>query len=102
MAKRKTGYADATLTKEGTLIVGPENDAGKRIGSVWLFVSVDENGDEGVCAFMGSTGWMPMVASDEQRRDLLIPIAREIAQARGIKVVMRRFSVGEDEQVFKP
>jgi len=79
-----------------------ENYRGYRITKVWIFVSVDEDGDEGVCAFMGSQGWMPMVAADEKRLHSLIPVAQEIADARGVKIEVRAFGEPETHLVITP
>jgi hypothetical protein len=52
-----------------------------RIEEVWIFISRDDKGNEGVCAFMHPTlGWVPMVAADEQRLESLRPKAAEIAR----------------------
>lgn len=81
-----------------------ETDPGKRIDSVWLFVAVDSDGDEGLPAFAGAGGVvMPMVASDERRRDMLLEIARaEIAHGRlpGGHIEVRKFTGYTVEQVI--
>lgn len=71
-----------------------QNDPGKRIESVWLFVAVDEDGDEGLPAFGERGGMlMPMVASDEKRRDLLLEHARQIVTSvPGHRIEVRRFT----------
>lgn len=69
-----------------------EADPGKRITMVWLFVAVDTDGDEGLPAFMVKGTMMPMVASDERRRDILLEEARRIVRlVPGTKIEVRRF-----------
>jgi len=81
---------------------GKENYRGYHITNVWLFVSVDTDGDEGICAFRGTDGWMPMVAADERRLHQLIPIAQELANARGVKIEVRAFGGPETHLVITP
>jgi hypothetical protein len=55
---------------------GPQINTLRRIDSVWMAVSVDDDGTEGVCAFLGPNGnWMPLLAADEGR----LPFIREYA-----------------------
>jgi len=55
---------------------GPQLNTMLRIDSVWMAVSVDDDGTEGICAFLGPTGWMPLLAADEAR----LPFIRETAE----------------------
>lgn len=70
-----------------------------KITEVWAFISVNKNGNEGVCAFVDShTGmWMPMVGADKDRVESLKPIAREIAANTGQKVKLIHFGQGVEE-----
>lgn len=47
-----------------------------RIEHIWAFLSVDENGEEGVIAFRDGDTQMPMIAANEARLDDLLPIAQ--------------------------
>lgn len=78
------------------------NDPEKRITDLWAFIGVDEDGDEGLCAFEAIDGRvMPMVASDEGRRDLLIPMAeRIVANIPGSRIELRRFTSSTVEQMI--
>jgi len=61
-----------------TIVTG-ENTIPK-IESLYAFFSVDENGNEGLCAFEYKPGhWLPLIAADEKRVTSLVPIAQEIA-----------------------
>lgn len=71
------------------------------IDTLTAFIAVDEEG-EGVMAFRGPGGWMPMVAADEERLESMRPLAQEIATASGRRCVVARFSVREDVEVIEP
>jgi hypothetical protein len=60
----------------------PDNDQ-LSIDAVWLFVSVDNEGNEGVCGapLMGPGTLVPLIAADEARLKSLIPVAQQMAQA---------------------
>jgi hypothetical protein len=45
------------------------------IGSVWLFISTDANGNEGMCATTAVNGILqPLIAADEARLESLRPL----------------------------
>ena len=65
-----------------------------KIEQLYAFVSEDEHGDEGVCAFVGPDGrWMPMVGADEAMVERLMPVAREIAETSGMSIRLVHFSL---------
>ena len=65
---------------------------GFRITSIVAFTAIDENDEEGVCAFQtDSGGWMPMVAGDEVRAGQLRPLAAQIAEVTGRPVTEKRY-----------
>lgn len=70
-----------------------ENYAGFRITELWVFVGIDEDGDEGVMAMAAPElgGGLPMIAADEKRRKQLEPIARDIARMKGGTYECRHF-----------
>lgn len=51
-----------------------------KIDQMFAFVSVDENGDEGICAFCHDGTWHPMVGADWDRIQSLKPAAEKIAK----------------------
>ena len=64
-----------------------------RIDELWAFVSVDEDGDEGICAFSppGSQLMMTMVAADKNRVESLKPIAKDLAKKAKMTIRLVRF-----------
>lgn len=73
-----------------------ENYPGFRITELWIFVSIDEDGDEGVMAMAAPSlgGAIPLIAADEERRTELEPIARDIAHVKGSTYECRHFVRG--------
>ncbi len=85
----------------GVLVHDPGNY--HRIKSVWMAISVDEDGDEGLCAFLGPDGlWMPLVATDEKRLELITEKAKEIAHTTGRLIHIIRFDTRTTVQVIDP
>lgn len=77
--------------------------AGFRITSIHAFISVDpEDGDEGVIAQqMWDGSWMPLIAADETRLEILRPVAQAIAWRTEREVKLVRFSVREDIETLE-
>lgn len=68
-----------------------------RIDEIYAFVAKHPNGDEGVMAFLATTGvYMPMVAADVDRVRSLVPVARNIARQAGVTFTIRRFTMMTD------
>jgi len=69
-----------------------------KIQSIWAYVSVDENGEEGICGFNDprTSCWLPMIAGDEERLKSLKPFAHQIAVATKRKVKLVKFHTRED------
>jgi hypothetical protein len=64
-----------------------------RIDRVYVFASVDDDQEEGVCAFATTSGgWMPMIAADADRLEQLRPLAPAMARMSGRPVVLLRFA----------
>jgi len=78
------------------------NTPGYRIRELWVFVSIDADGDEGMCAFMSETGWMPMIAADMKRVDSLRPIAQAICNESGSTVEVRHLTQIETVETISP
>ena len=70
-----------------------ENYPGFRITDLWVFVGIDEDGDEGVIAMASPQlgGAIPLIAADETRRLEFEPIARDIAKMKGGTYECRHF-----------
>jgi hypothetical protein len=78
------------------LFVQPKNTM-PQIESIWAFVSIDPvDGNEGVCAAPLSGVLLPMIAADEARLEMLIPMAELIVKHTGIKVKLVKFTTREE------
>jgi len=74
-----------------------------KIDSIWAFISVDEDGNEGVCAApIQGLGPVPMIAADERRLKSLIPIAEHLAKHSGMTIKLIRLTAREEVRVIKP
>jgi hypothetical protein len=51
-----------------------------RIDSIWAVISVDADGNEGVCAASINGMMAPLIAADEARLASIIPMARTLAK----------------------
>jgi len=49
------------------------------IENCWMAVSVEANGDEGVCAIMVGNTWMPLIAADRARLSFVEEQAQMLA-----------------------
>jgi hypothetical protein len=68
-----------------------------RIESIWAFVSVDqEDGNEGVAAASFGGVLMPLIAADEKRLAMILPIAEHIKATTGIKLKLVKFTTREE------
>lgn len=62
-------------------MAGPQINTLRRIDAVWMALSVDDDGTEGVCAFLGANGvWMPLLAADEARLPFILEQGALIAK----------------------
>lgn len=68
----------------------------KLISTVVVFVSIDEDGNEGVIGQKMDGVWMPFVCADEARIKQFFPSAEAIAKEFNIKYRILKFSVRED------
>lgn len=69
------------------------------ITELWAFVSVDDDGVEGLVAapFGSPDNLLPLIAADRARLDSLRPIARQIARATGAKIRLLKLTGREDQ-----
>jgi hypothetical protein len=72
-----------------------------RIDEVYLFVSSDEAG-EGVCSAFMNGVWMPLMAADEKRLKIVLPIARQVAKESGKSVKLIKLSARSDIMTITP
>lgn len=76
---------------------------GFRITLIHAFIAVADDKDEGITGFLDRSGmWMPMIAADPKRLELLRPKAQEIATASGRKIWVARFAHREDIELIEP
>lgn len=76
--------------------------AGFRITTIHAFTALDDDEEEGLCAMLTPSGWMPMVAGDEVRLGVLRPMAAEIAKATGRPVYEKEYALVGEGTMFEP
>jgi hypothetical protein len=79
------------MSEDKTILLDPRNRL--HIDQCWMFISVDEDGNEGACAApLGEFGLVPLIACDEARLESLRPVAKKIAGMTGktIKLISLR------------
>jgi hypothetical protein len=72
------------------------------IGHIWAFLSVDDDGNEGLCGIRTNEGWLPLVCADDARMKSLIPIAHGIARSTGKLIKLVKFHNREDIKDILP
>lgn len=73
-----------------------------RITEIHAFLAVGDDDEEGIIGAHTAMGWVPFVAADKTRLNILRPHAENIAKDTGKKVKLVRFSVREDlEEIVK-
>lgn len=75
---------------------------GFRIESIWAFLGIHEDNDEGIVGVMMGDQWMPFIAADETRLRELRGHAQMIADFTGKPIVLTKFSVREDVERIEP
>lgn len=69
-----------------------ENGRFLKIDELFAFISVDENGNEGIMAASAPNGmWHPLIGADTARVDSLRPVADEITARTGMRYEIRHF-----------
>jgi hypothetical protein len=71
-----------------------------RIDQIWMVLSVDELGNEGVCAHWHNGNWMPLIAADAERLAYIEKQAEKLASNLQMKIVVARLSLREDIRVI--
>jgi hypothetical protein len=73
------------------MIIDDPGGLGFRIERIWAFITIHDDGDEGVTSFRLPDGTlMPMIAADEARLHQLRPIAERLSRS-GKPIVLVRF-----------
>lgn len=70
------------------------------IEGLWCFISVDDEGSEGLIAELVGGTWVPFICADKARMEELLPTARRIAGIEGITIELRYFGRGITMEVI--
>jgi len=74
-----------------------------KINVIYAFISTEEGPeDEGIVAAKFGDTWMPLVGADMERVNSLKPLAKQIAQTTGKRIVLARFTVREEIEQIVP
>jgi hypothetical protein len=74
-----------------------------RIGHIYAFLSIDEHGNEGLCAApLGDLPVVPLIAADPARLGSLMPVAKRLAKATRKKIVLACFIARTDIKEIAP
>jgi hypothetical protein len=72
----------------------------RRIDSVWMAVSVDADGTEGICAILRQGAWRPLLAADAERLPFIMQQAEAIAKEQRRLVRIVRLTAREEHAAF--
>ena len=75
-----------------------------RIETIWAFTVIDGDDEEGVVAFRdpATQTWMPLIASDHTRLDLLKRMAQDIANLNNSPVQLAAYTRRVDLEPILP
>lgn len=69
----------------------------------YVLVSVDENGNEGVCGkFLPSVGWISMTVGDKKLVEILLQAGNELCKTTGTQFKILQFSQRTELHVINP
>jgi len=72
-------------------------DRGQSAATIWAYVSIDHDGNEGILAVGGELGMMPAVFTKWELVEQFKPLAIEAARKRPeLRVVLRAYSQATD------
>lgn len=72
------------------------------IGKLRAYISIDDDGNEGIVAWFGPTGWRPLVGGYEDKFDKLEELARMVANSTGKPVHVIEFTTRTQVGVIQP
>lgn len=78
------------MTAKPTVLAPPNTLP--RIETIWAYLSIDEDGNEGVCAGIFAGQIVPFVAADRARLTSLTEAAEKIAAHSGMRIVLAEFT----------
>jgi hypothetical protein len=84
---------------DGTVLHDPGNHL-LRIDALWAFISVDDDGNEGLCGYPLDGMTMPMIAADGDRVASLVGLAERLALMTGKKIKLIKLSAREEFTTF--
>lgn len=59
---------------------GPQINTLTRIDAIYAAISVDDDGTEGICGFLSTTGWLPLITADPKNLHFIREQAEFIAK----------------------
>jgi hypothetical protein len=69
-----------------------------KITELFAFVTLDEEGDEGLMGFHTPDGWVPMIGADMARISDLQIMADNISRKTGIVYTLKKFKLASEEE----
>jgi hypothetical protein len=72
----------------------------RSIETLFAWLQLDEEGNEGVAAFCADNQWYPMIGADWERVRSLRPMAERIARLTGRPMRLVRFRVREEVETL--
>ncbi len=75
---------------------------GFRIETVWAFLAIHDDDDEGVMGASINGTLMPLIAADEQRIEILRPYAEAAAKLSGKTIMLAKFERRVDVETITP
>ncbi len=69
---------------------------------IWAWIAIEDEGDEGVAAYMEDGTWRPMIGCAKEGIEGLRPIAEQIAKESGMTLQLRRFTTRTDLETINP
>jgi hypothetical protein len=73
-----------------------------RVTEIWAWLAVGDDNEEGIVAFQGPDGWLPLVMADRTRLDSLRSLAEEIARQGDKTLHLVRLSAREEIDSLPP
>lgn len=81
--------------------LNPEPNNHDRIDAVWLVISSDETG-EGVCSIKMGDTWLPLMAADQRRLEIIKPLAKQLAATVKKKLYLIRLDHRTEVEEITP
>lgn len=69
----------------------------KTIDTVWIAISMDDEGNERITSFMSEFGWIPLIATDDETLRGMSETVRLIAEKDGEVIRIARLTLADVE-----